>query len=50
MQNAAGRIIACNDSAERILGLTRDQLMGLTSLDARWQAVHEDGSPTTGHP
>ena len=52
MQDAAGRIIACNDSAERILGLTRDQMMGLTSLDPRWQAVHEDGSPSTGdeHP
>lgn len=49
MQDAEGRIIACNESAERILGLSRDQMMGLTSFDPRWQAVHEDGSPTTGH-
>jgi PAS domain S-box-containing protein len=52
MQDAQGRIITCNQSAERILGLSHDQMMGLTSFDPRWQAVHEDGSPTTGddHP
>ena len=33
MQDATGRIVTCNASAERILGLTRDQMMGLTSLD-----------------
>ena len=52
MQDATGRIVACNASAERILGLTRDQMMGLTSLDPRWQATYEDGSPVPGeeHP
>jgi len=52
MQDAQGRIVACNESAERILGLSRDQLMGLTSFDPRWHATHEDGSPTAGeeHP
>ena len=49
LQDADGRIIACNESTERILGLSRDQIMGLTSFDPRWQAIHEDGSPTTGH-
>ena len=52
LQDAEGHIIACNESAERILGLAREQMMGLTSLDPRWHAVHEDGTPTTGddHP
>ena len=52
MQDAHGRIITCNESAERMLGLSLDQMMGLTSFDPRWHAVHEDGSPTTGadHP
>ncbi len=52
LQAAGGEIIACNASAERILGVTADQLMGRTSVDARWQSVHEDGSPFAGeeHP
>jgi PAS domain S-box-containing protein len=52
LQDAAGRIVTCNASAERILGLTLDQMMGLTSFDPRWQATHEDGSPAAGetHP
>jgi PAS domain S-box-containing protein len=52
LQDATGHIVTCNASAERILGLSRDQLMGLTSLDPRWQALHEDGSPFPGdeHP
>jgi PAS domain S-box-containing protein len=51
-QDRSGAIVACNPSAERILGLTRDQMMGRTSTDLRWQAVHEDGSPFPGdtHP
>ena len=47
-----GRIIDCNASAERILGLTYDQLTGRDSMDPRWAAMHEDGSPFPGedHP
>jgi PAS domain S-box-containing protein len=44
-----GRIITCNQNAEQILGLTRAEMMGLTSIDPRWRAVHEDGSPFPGH-
>jgi PAS domain S-box-containing protein len=43
-----GSIRACNTSAERILGLSAEQMMGRTSLDPRWQAIHEDGSPFPG--
>ncbi len=52
LQQANGCITACNDSAERILGLTADQMMGRTSIDPRWRAIHEDGSSFPGetHP
>jgi PAS domain S-box-containing protein len=44
-QNARGEIEECNTAAEQILGLTRDQLMGRSSFDPRWQALNEDGTP-----
>ena len=52
LQAADGRIVACNASAERILGLSADELLGRTSVDPRWNAIHEDGSPYPGedHP
>lgn len=52
LQDADGAIQACNASAEAITGLTQDQMMGLTSLDLGWWAIHEDGSPFPGqtHP
>ena len=51
-QNADGFITSANPSAERILGLSSDQMMGRTSLDPRWLAIHEDGSDFPGetHP
>ena len=51
-QAADGSILSCNASAERILGLTADQMQGRTSIDPRWQAIHEDGSAFPGdtHP
>ncbi|ACK70237.1 diguanylate cyclase with PAS/PAC and GAF sensors [Gloeothece citriformis PCC 7424] len=51
-QKADGAIIACNTSAEKILGLTAEQMMGCTSIDPRWHAIHEDGSQFVGenHP
>lgn len=49
---ADGKIISCNQSAEKILGLTADQLMGKTSIDIDWRTIHEDGSlfPAETHP
>src|SRR5262249_3823136 len=38
-------IRACNASAERILGLTAEQITGRTARDPRWHTIHEDGSP-----
>ena len=52
VQGKDGAISSCNPAAERILGLSADQMMGVSSLDPRWRAVHEDGSPFPGeeHP
>nr|MBI3611903.1 PAS domain S-box protein [Nitrospirota bacterium] len=52
LENADGVILTCNQSAERILGLSADQMMGKTSLDPDWGTMHEDGSPFPGetHP
>lgn len=50
--NADGGLEASNLSAERILGLTAEQIAGRTTFDPRWRAIHEDGSPFPGetHP
>jgi PAS domain S-box-containing protein len=42
--DAAGNIRTCNRSAERILGLSAEQITGRTALDRRWRAIHADGS------
>jgi len=51
-QSADGQITSANPAAERILGLTLDQMSGRTSMDPRWKAIREDGSPFPGeeHP
>ena len=51
-QDAEGYIFSVNPATERILGLTHDQVLGRTSTDPRWKAIHEDGSDFTGdmHP
>jgi PAS domain S-box-containing protein len=43
-----GSIRACNASAERILGLSADQIVRRTALDPNWKAIHEDGTPFPG--
>lgn len=43
-----GAIRACNAAAERILGLTADQMIGRATIDPRWRTIHEDGSPFPG--
>jgi PAS domain S-box-containing protein len=47
VQDATSRIVNGNDAACRILGLSRDQLVGKTTYDPRWKLVHGDGSPLT---
>jgi len=43
-----GKIISANPAAERLLGLSFDQMQGRTSVDLRWKAIHADGSPFPG--
>lgn len=49
---ADGRITAANPAAQRILGLSLDQLQGRHPVDPRWRAQREDGSDFPGdqHP
>ena len=47
-EDHAGKIISANPAAERLLGLSLDQMQGRTSLDPRWKAIHVDGSPFPG--
>lgn len=47
-----GSIRECNAAAERILGLSAEQMTGRTPHDPRWRSIREDGSPFPGeeHP
>lgn len=51
-QKSDGGIISANPAAERILGMTFDQMRGVTSFDPCWRSVKEDGSTLSGedHP
>jgi hypothetical protein len=50
--NAKGHIISANPAAERILGLTFEQMLGRDFIDPGWGCIHEDGSnfPGDTHP
>lgn len=43
--DADGTIIACNASAENILGVATVDLIGNTSWQNDWRTIHEDGLP-----
>lgn len=45
VHDADGRIVDANTSAERVLGLTLDQMQGRTEADPRWRLEEVDGSP-----
>ena len=45
VQDTSGAIVDANLAAERLLGLTRDQILGRRTIDRAWHCVHEDGSP-----
>lgn len=51
-QNKKGEIISVNPAAEKILGLTLDQMLGRTSIDPRWKTIDKDGNKLPGekHP
>ncbi|HZI07410.1 MAG TPA: PAS domain S-box protein, partial [Archangium sp.] len=52
LQDAQGAVRFSNKAAERLLGLSAEQLAGRTSADPLWGAVRTDGSPYPGeeHP
>lgn len=52
VQGPNGQIVHCNADAERVLGLSREQMLGRDSLDPRWAAIDPDGRPLPGdrHP
>lgn len=51
-QDKNGGVIDANPAAEQLLGLRRDQLFGMTSMDPMWQMIREDRTPFPGdeHP
>ncbi len=51
-QDAVGRIIEANPTAQMMLGLSLDQLQQRSSIDPRWHAIHPDGTsfPGEDHP
>jgi diguanylate cyclase (GGDEF)-like protein/PAS domain S-box-containing protein len=52
LQDASGRIVECNPAAERVLHLSRDELLGRCSTDPRWKSLRDDQSEYPGqeHP
>ncbi|WP_293154805.1 MULTISPECIES: PAS domain-containing protein [unclassified Microcoleus] len=52
LQLADGSIQACNSRAEKLLGMTVEQMQGNTFINSPWQTVREDGSDFSGetHP
>jgi PAS domain S-box-containing protein len=52
VQQADGSIFTCNTSAQTILGLSFEQMVGRRSVDPSWRCVHEDLSewPGQSHP
>jgi PAS domain S-box-containing protein len=49
VQDKTGMIVETNPAAERLLGLSAEQLLGRGSVDPRWRAVRDDGSAYPGH-
>lgn len=52
VQDANSTIVSCNHSAEEMLGLSFDQMIGRQSVDPSWRCVHENMQPWPGesHP
>lgn len=48
-QNKDGIIIDVNPAAEQLLGLSRDELLGMSCIDSWRQAVRDDGTRFPGH-
>ena len=45
LRDAAGAVLHHNAAAEAILGMSHDELTGLSGLNPSWRATHPDGTP-----
>jgi diguanylate cyclase (GGDEF)-like protein/PAS domain S-box-containing protein len=52
VQDASGAIVDGNPAAERLLGLSHAQLIGVEAVDPRWRVIDGDGQtlPADQHP
>ncbi len=52
LHDAKGKIVDFNPAALKILGVSKNQILGLDSMDPRWKSIHLDGRPYPGeeHP
>lgn len=52
LQDENGKMVVTNQAALDLLGLTEDQLLGITPPDSGWNVIHEDGQdfPADTHP
>jgi PAS domain S-box-containing protein len=52
LQGPKAEMLMSNQKALELLGLSEDQLLGLSSFSPEWNVIHEDGSPFPGqtHP
>lgn len=46
--DAQCRILSANQAAQRILGLSANEIIGQTSIDPRWRTIREDGTDWPG--
>jgi two-component system, cell cycle sensor histidine kinase and response regulator CckA len=49
VQGPAAEIVYVNEQALSLLGLRRDEILGVTSFDRSWDVVRLDGSPFPAH-
>jgi PAS domain S-box-containing protein len=52
LQSASGKILTWNPAAERVFGITADEVLGHLSTDNKWESVREDSAPfpASEHP
>lgn len=48
--SADGRVLNCNDAAEKLLGVCRERVEGHTLDELGLQWIHDDGTPFVDHP
>lgn len=48
-QRADGSLVDCNPALLEMFGLTREQFLGINSMDPNWKVINEDGSDLPGY-